>query len=85
MALTARAAVGVRAHDGKLMWHYEKVANDTANVATPVFFKDQVFYSTAYGTGCVLLRLKAENGLVKAEEVYFNRDMMNHHGGVFLG
>ena len=84
MTLTARAAVGVRANDGRLMWRYEKAANDTANVATPIFFKDQVFYTTAYGTGCALLRLKAENGLVKAEEVYFNRDMMNHHGGVLL-
>ena len=84
MTLTAKAGVGVRANDGRLMWRYEKVANRTANVATPVFFKDKVFYSSAYNTGCALLRLKAENGMVKAEEVYFSREMMNHHGGVVL-
>ncbi len=84
MTLTAKAGVGVRANDGKLMWRYEKVANGTANVATPVFFKDKVFYSSAYNTGCALLRLKAENGVVKAEEVYFSKEMMNHHGGVVL-
>jgi len=84
MTLTSEAGVGVRAKDGKLMWRYQKVANDTANVTTPVFFKDKVFYTSAYGTGCALLRLKAVNGEVKAEEVYFNRDMMNHHGGVIL-
>ncbi len=84
MTLTSQAGVGVRAKDGMLMWRYEKVANDTANVTTPVFFKDKVFYTSAYNTGCVLLRLKAENNVVKAEQVYFSRDMMNHHGGVIL-
>ncbi len=84
MAMTSQAGVGVRAKDGKLMWRYAKVANDTANVATPIFFRDKVFYTSAYGTGCALLRLRAENGEVKAEQVYFSRDMMNHHGGVIL-
>ena len=84
MTLTSRAGVGVRARDGKLMWHYEKVANDTANITTPIFFKDKVFYTSDYNTGCVLLGLKAENGEVKAEQVYFSREMMNHHGGVVL-
>jgi outer membrane protein assembly factor BamB len=84
MTLTSKAGVGVRANDGKLMWHYERVANRTANVATPVFFQDRVFYTSDYNTGCALLRLKANNGEVGAEEVYFSRDMMNHHGGVIL-
>jgi outer membrane protein assembly factor BamB len=84
MTLTSRAGVGVRASDGKLMWRYEKVANRTANVATPIFFQNRVFYTSAYGTGSALLRLKATNGEVRAEEIYFSRDMMNHHGGVIL-
>ncbi len=84
MTLTSKAGVGVRAKDGKLMWRYEKVANKTANITTPIFHKDKVFYTTAYNTGCALLRLRAENGEVKAEEVYFSKEMMNHHGGVVL-
>ena len=84
MTLNSKAGVGVRASDGKLMWRYTKVANGTANVATPVYQKDMVFYTSAYNTGCALLRLKAENGEVRAEEVYFSREMMNHHGGVVL-
>jgi outer membrane protein assembly factor BamB len=84
MTMTGQAGVGVRASDGKLMWRYTKAANDTANVATPVFFEDKVFYTSAYSTGSALLKLKAENGLVKADEVYFSREMMNHHGGVLL-
>ena len=84
MTLTSQAAVGVRATDGKLMWRYTKVANDTANVTTPVFFNNRVFVTSAYNTGAALLQLRAENGEVRADEVYFTRDMMNHHGGVVL-
>lgn len=84
MGLTARAGVGVRATDGKLMWRYEPVANRTANCTTPVVHGNKVFYTSAYGTGCALLDLKPVNGQVTATEIYFNRDMMNHHGGVVL-
>lgn len=84
MTITAGAGVGVRASDGKLMWRYDKVANRVANVATPVFFDDKVFYTSDYGTGCALLQLKAENGMVTAEEIYFSKNMKNHHGGVVL-
>lgn len=84
MNLTSRAGVGVRASDGKLMWHYEKVANDTANCATPVLQGNRVFYSSDYGTGCAALDLKAQRGSVEAHEAYFSRDMKNHHGGIVL-
>ncbi|MDA2938522.1 PQQ-like beta-propeller repeat protein [Acidobacteria bacterium AH-259-A15] len=84
LAFTASAGVGLRATDGKLMWSYRPVANRTANVTTPIFHKDKVFFTSAYGTGCALLALKAQGNEVKAEEIYFSRDMQNHHGGVVL-
>ncbi|MPZ20205.1 MAG: PQQ-binding-like beta-propeller repeat protein [Luteitalea sp.] len=84
MGFTSRAGVGVRASDGKLMWRYEPVSNRVANIATPIIHDDKVFYTSAYDTGGALLGLKAENGEVRAEEVYFSRDMQNHHGGVVL-
>ena len=84
MTLTAAAGVGVRASDGKLMWRYERVANRTANVTTPVFHQNRVFYSSAYGTGSALLELTGEGGEVTAKEAYFTRQMQNHHGGVVL-
>jgi outer membrane protein assembly factor BamB len=84
MTLTSEAGVGVRASDGKLMWHYPRVANGTANIATPVFHDNKVFYSSDYGTGGALLSLRAEGGDVRAQEAYFTRDMQNHHGGLVL-
>ena len=84
MTLTSEAGIGVRASDGKLMWRYRPVANNTANAATPIFFDNKVFYSSDYGTGGALLGLRAEAGEVKAQEIYFTREMQNHHGGVLL-
>ena len=57
----------MRASDGKLMWRYPNVANDTANIATPIFFDNKVFFTSAYGTGAALLDLTAQNGEVKAQ------------------
>jgi outer membrane protein assembly factor BamB len=84
MTLTGQAGVGVRASDGKLMWRHTAVSNGTANIATPVFHDNKVFYTSNYGTGGALLALRAQNGEVRAEEVYFTRDMQNHHGGVVV-
>ena len=84
MTLTASAGVGVRARDGKLMWRYQPVSNRTANITTPIFHDNKVFYTTAYSTGCALLGLKADGEAVQAEEIYFSKEMMNHHGGVVL-
>jgi outer membrane protein assembly factor BamB len=84
MTFTAGAGVGVRASDGKLMWHYERAANNTANITTPIFFDNKVFYTSNYDTGAGLVGLSVQNGEVKAKEIYFTRDMKNHHGGVIL-
>jgi outer membrane protein assembly factor BamB len=84
MTFTAAAGVGVRASDGKLMFRYPNAANNVANIATPIFSNNKVFFTSAYGTGGGLLDLTAQNGLVSSKEVYFTRDMKNHHGGVVL-
>ncbi len=84
MNFTSRAAVGVRASDGKLMFRHTNVANRTANCTTPVFADNKVFFSSAYGTGAALLNLSAQNGEVRAQEAYFTKEMMNHHGGMVL-
>jgi len=81
---TANAGVGVRASDGKVMFRYPNAANNIANITTPLFFNNKVFFTSAYDTGGGLLDLIAQNGEVKAKEVYFTRNMKNHHGGVVL-
>ena len=84
--LIGRGVIGVEAASGRFLWGYNRVANDVANIATPLVRGDLVFASTGYGTGAALLRLSAEGDGVKAEEVYFlDADtMQNHHGGLIL-
>jgi outer membrane protein assembly factor BamB len=84
MTFTASAGVGVRASDGKVMFRYPNAANRVANIATPVYSDNKVFFTSAYGTGGGLLNLTVQNGEVTATEAYFTREMRNHHGGVVL-
>jgi outer membrane protein assembly factor BamB len=84
MTFTAGAGVGVRASDGKLMFRYPNAANNVANITTPIFFDNKVFFTSAYDTGGGLVDLSVQNGEVKAKEIYFTRNMKNHHGGVVL-
>ena len=84
--LIGRGVIGVEAATGRFLWGYNRVANDVANIATPLVDGDLVFASTGYGTGAALLRLSADGDGVAAEEVYFlgADTMQNHHGGLIL-
>ncbi len=76
--------ISLDAETGHLLWSYEKAANDTANVATPIFQGDKVFSSSAYGVGGGLVKLAKNNAGFTAEEVFFDKKMANHHGGIVL-
>lgn len=84
--MTGRGLIGVAAQDGRLLWHYNKVANSTANIPNPIVRGDHVFGSTSYGAGAALLKLSRAGDGIKAEEVYFLRasTFCNHHGGMIL-
>ena len=85
--LTGRGVISVAAKDGRFLWSYNRIANPTANVPTPIAYEDYIFCSTGYGTGAALLKLSSDNkGSMKAEEVYFlePKTLQNHHGGMIL-
>jgi outer membrane protein assembly factor BamB len=84
LTFTANAGVGVRASDGKLLFSYDRAANRTANITTPIFIDNKAFFTSGYDTGAGLVALNANNGNVNMQEVYFTREMKNHHGGVVL-
>jgi outer membrane protein assembly factor BamB len=78
---TAARAVGLDINDGRLLWEYSKPANRTANVATPIVRGNRVFISSDYGTGGGVVEIKPDN---KAQEIYFTKDMRNHHSSSVL-
>src|SRR5262249_17378984 len=84
--LTGRGVIAVDAADGKVLWTYNKVANGTANIPTPIVRDDYIFCSSGYGTGAALLKLTKTPEGVKADEVYFLKanELENHHGGMIL-
>ncbi|MBA2302767.1 MAG: PQQ-like beta-propeller repeat protein [Acidobacteria bacterium] len=81
---TARRAMGLDTRDGRLLWSYDRVANRTANIATPIVRGNRVFLSSDYGTGAALLELSATGNTVNAREVYFTNEMRNHHASSIL-
>jgi len=79
---TRNRIVSVAVNDGRLLWDYENSANKTANVATPIVQGNHVFSSSAYGTGGGLVKVTKTGDAFAAEEVYFQKPMANHHGGI---
>jgi len=90
--LMGRGLVGFAAEDGRFLWGYNAIANETANIPTPVVRDDLVFAANGYNAGSVLLRLSRDESPggaapgVKAEAVYSlgGGQFQNHHGGVVL-
>jgi outer membrane protein assembly factor BamB len=81
---TDSRALAVDPRDGRLLWSYHKASNGTANVATPIVRGTRVFLSSDYGTGGALLDVRAAGNIATANEVYFTRDMRNHHASSVL-
>ncbi len=81
---TDSRTLAVDPRDGRLLWSYNKANNGTANVATPIVKGTRVFVSSDYGTGGALLEVRAAGNIASASEVYFTRDMRNHHASSVL-
>jgi outer membrane protein assembly factor BamB len=79
-----RGVVGIKADDGSFLWRYDHPANGTANCSTPVYHDGRVFAASAYSNGGGLARLTRRGEETTAKEVYFLKQMQNHHGGMVL-
>jgi outer membrane protein assembly factor BamB len=78
--LTERAVVGIAPKDGKLLWK-SAFPGRTAVVPTPIYKDNHVYVTAGYGAGCKLVKIGPGN---QVSDVYENRVMKNHHGGVVL-
>jgi len=84
--IVGRGAVGLAADTGKFLWGYNRIANDVANIPTPIVRGNYVFVTTGYDAGAALLKISRKGDGCTAEEVYFidPRRFQNHHGGAVL-
>jgi outer membrane protein assembly factor BamB len=79
--VTMNSVAGVAAADGKLLWRAAR-KGQVAVIPTPIVQNDLVYVSSGYGIGCNLFQITGGGGNFKSKELYSNKVMGNHHGGV---
>ena len=78
--LTQKNLVGLDSTSGKVLWK-SSWPGKTAVVPTPIFSDGKVYVSSGYGVGCKLVEVGPGN---RVQELWQNKVMQNHHGGVIL-
>ena len=81
--LTGNSVGGVAADSGKVLWRASR-KGATATIPDPIFHQDHVYVTSGYGVGCNLFKITSTGASFKVDEVYKNKVMVNHHGGVVL-
>lgn len=77
--LTMQSIVGLNS-GGRVLWR-AGFPGRTAVIPTPIYRDGRVYVTAGYGVGCMMTKIDDEQ---KATQVYANRVMKNHHGGVVL-
>ncbi len=77
---TAESVASVDATSGSLLWRAPR-KGQTAVIPTPIFSEGIVYVTSGYGVGCNAFKV---GGSASPEEMYANKVMVNHHGGVIL-
>lgn len=65
--------------EGKVLWQAD-FPGDVAVIPTPIHKDGQIYVTAGYRVGSKSVKIDGSN----AVEVYSNKDMQNHHGGVIL-
>ena len=81
--LTGKSVAGIDPDSGKVLWRADRPGK-TAVISTPVIDGDLVFVTSAYGVGCNTFKVSKSGDSFSAEQVYANKEIANHHGGVVL-
>jgi len=85
--------VSMDRHSGEIRWRTSFLDDFDApaypkyggiNISTPIASGDTVFAATGYNVGGGLARIEKTPEGFTAREVYFTKDMKNHHGGLIL-
>ena len=81
--LTGNSVAGVDPETGKVLWKAARQGK-TAVISTPVVADDTVFVTSAYGAGCNGFKISKKGSQWSSDEIYANKEISNHHGGVVL-
>jgi len=78
--LTMKSLVGLDAKTGNVLWR-SSWSGRTAVVPTPVFNDGKVYIASGYSVGSKLVNVGTSN---RVSDIWVNKVMKNHHGGVIL-
>ncbi len=78
--LMPKQVIGVSPETGEMLWT-SPWQGRTAVIPTPIAKDNFIYISSGYGVGCKLIEISKDN---QATDVYQNKVMKNHHGGVLL-
>ena len=78
--LTMKSLVAVSPETGKVIWKSEWPGS-VAVIPTPIVSGNRVYVSSGYRVGCKAVEISADNSV---KELWTNKVMVNHHGGVIL-
>ena len=78
--LTMKSLVAVSPETGEVIWKTDWPGR-TAVIPTPIVSKNRVYVSSGYGVGCMAVEIAADN---QVKQLWNNKVMVNHHGGVIM-
>lgn len=85
VVLTNKGVSAVASKDGKLLWSWQRTPPySTEVINSPIIQGNLVYVTVGAANGCTLLRVEKNGSRFKAEEVYANKNLANHHGSVIL-
>jgi len=79
--LTMENVVGISPNNGSVLWKAVRQGR-VAVIPTPIVDGNYVCVTSGYNVGSNLFKVTSDNDKFTAQEVYANRTMVNHHGGV---
>lgn len=74
---------GIDPATGKILWKAARTGQ-VAVIPNPIVSGDLVYVTSGYRNGCNLFRVEKSGAGFSATQVYANKDITNHHGGVVL-
>lgn len=84
ITMTAKAAIGVHADSGALLWRVEHITPFDENIMAPIFHNGHVFITSGHKVGGKLLKLKVDGNQCAVAEVWRAKTLDSQHHGILL-
>ncbi len=79
---TANYIIGLDANSGKLLWSHDQTNRWLVHANTPLFFDGQIYCSSGYGKGGVMLKLSEDGSSIT--ELWRDESLDDKMGGMIL-